>query len=194
VLPVLLVPGWSDRADRLDWWRIQFVRAGWPSNAVHVVDFRQRFGDNREHAVELNRAAAELRARTGAARIDIVAHSMGGLAVRHFLHFLNGAPLVRRVVFTGTPHRGTWLAWLIPGGGARDMRPGSAFLATLRDLPPVPDGIDTLCIHTPTDTRILPPASTRLPNTRCQRVWCLSHAAMLRSPRVFAAIRAFLEE
>jgi triacylglycerol lipase len=191
---VLLVPGWSDRADRLAWWRAQLVRAGWPATAVHVVAFRQRFGDNREHAAELSRAAAELRARTGAPRIDVVAHSMGGLAVRHFLHFMNGQSLVRRVVFTGTPHRGTWLAWLVAGGGARDMRPGSTFLTTLRELPPVPAGISTLCIHTPTDTRIWPPASARLPNSRCQRVWCISHAGMLRSRRVFAAIRAFLEE
>lgn len=191
---MLLVPGWSDRARRLRWLRHDLLRAGWPSSHVAAVDFRDRFGDNVAHAAEIAAAAQALLEVTGAPRIDIVAHSMGGLATRHFLHFGDGARHVRRVIFTGTPHRGTWAAYLGWGGGAHDMRPGSVFLRALARLPAVPSGVAALCIHTPMDTRILPQRSARLDDVRCVRVWCASHPRLLRSRKVFAAVRAFLLE
>jgi hypothetical protein len=84
-----------------------------------------------------------------------------------------------------------YLAW---GGGAADMRPGSPFLQSLQRLPAVPSGVTALCIHTPTETRVLPRRSALLAGVRCERVWSLSHPRMLRSRRVFSAIRAFLAE
>ena len=137
---------------------------------------------------------SELQAATGAGRVDVVAHSMGGLALRYFLLFGDGAPHVRRVVFTGTPHAGIWAAYLGWGRGASDMRPGSPFMRSLAAGPGLPAGIEALCIHTPTETRVLPRRNALLPDVRGQRVWALSHARMQRSRRVFAAIRAFLSE
>jgi triacylglycerol esterase/lipase EstA (alpha/beta hydrolase family) len=188
-----LVPGWSDRADRLHWLRDQLVTHGWSAGQIALVDFRDRFGNNREHSAEIGSVIGELVRRTGSGRIDVIAHSMGGLALRHFLKSTNGSS-VRRVVFTGTPHAGTWAAYLALGGGARDMRPGSDFLRELARYPLLPPGVEALCIHTPTDTRILPQRSALLSGVRGRRVWCLSHAQLLRSRRVFAAIRTFLEE
>lgn len=170
------------------------MRDGWPLDRVATVDFRNRFGGNVDHASEIAQAMTRLLAATSAPRADIVAHSMGGLAVRYFLHFCDGARHVRRVVFTGTPHIGTWVAYLGWGAGAVDMRPGSRLLEQLRQEPVLPAGIEALCIHTPTETRVLPQRSALLPGVRCQRVWSVSHARMLRSRRVFAAIRAFLRE
>jgi triacylglycerol lipase len=193
-IPVLLVPGWSDRAKRLSWLQREFIHAGWQPGHVGVVDFRDRFGSNIDHAAEIAAAIDELRKDTDAARVDVVAHSMGGLALRYYLHFHAGNSKVRRVVFTGTPHRGTWIAYLGWGKGAREMRPGTPLLATLSGLPAVPVGISALCIHTPLETRVLPQSSALLPDARHQRVWCSSHPRLLRSRKVFAAIRDFLLE
>lgn len=193
-IPVLLIPGWSDRAKRLSWLQRQFIRAGWPADHVSVVDFRDRFGSNIEHAAEIAAAVEELRRNTEATRVDVVAHSMGGLALRYYLHFHAAGSNVRRVVFTGTPHRGTWIAYLGWGKGAREMRPGNPLLAKLSGLPSVPAGISALCIHTPLETRVLPQSSALLPDSRHQRVWCSSHPRLLRSRKVFAAIRDFLSE
>jgi triacylglycerol lipase len=194
VLPLLFVPGWSDRAKRLDWLRQEFVRAGYAASHVCVLDFRDRFGSNIEHAFEIARAIEELRASTGTDRVDVVAHSMGGLALRYYLHFHGGAGIVRRVVFMGTPHRGTWLAYLGWGKGAREMRPGHPLLQSLGRLPSVPAGVSALCIHTPMETRVLPRSSALLADARNTRVWSASHPSLLRSRKVFAAIRAFLQE
>ena len=189
--PIVLVPGWSDRAARLGWLRDQLLRHGWTQ--VALVDFRDRFGGNLEHSTEIAAVVGELVRRTGAQCVDVVAHSMGGLALRHFLATTNDHR-VRRVVFTGTPHAGTRVAYLALGNGARDMRPGSSFLRELARHPALSVGVAALCIHTPLDLRVLPQSSALLPGVRCQRVWCLSHARLLRSRRVFAAIRTFLEE
>jgi pimeloyl-ACP methyl ester carboxylesterase len=191
---VLLIPGWGDRAKRLSWLQREFIRAGWQSGDVGVVDFKDRFGSNIDHAAEIAAAIDELRGNTDAVRVDVVAHSMGGLALRYYLHFHSGNSKVRRVVFTGTPHRGTWIAYLGWGKGAREMRPGTPLLATLSELPPVPVGVSALCIHTPLETRVLPQSSALLPDARHQRVWCSSHPRLLRSRKVFAAIRDFLLE
>ncbi len=193
-VPVLLVPGWSDRARRLSRLRADLLEAGWPAERLELVDFRRRFGGNVEHASEIADAVRRLAARTGVDRVDVVAHSMGGLALRYYLHFGDGTRHVRRVIFTGTPHVGTWAAYLAWGAGARDMRPGSRFLRILNERPALPAGIAALCITTPTEMRVLPRSSARLPGVRCKRVWCASHARMLRSPRVFAEVRAFLQE
>jgi triacylglycerol lipase len=193
-VPVLLVPGWSDRAQRLSWLREQFIAAGWRPSDVAIVDFRDRFGSNIEHALEISLSVDELRRNSGADRVDVVAHSMGGLALRYYLHYHEGGAKVRRVVFTATPHRGTWVAYLGFGKGAREMRPGHPFLMELERLAAVPAGVVSLCIHTPLETRILPQSSVLLRDSRHQRIWCLSHPRLLRSKSVFAAIREFLSE
>jgi pimeloyl-ACP methyl ester carboxylesterase len=180
--PVLLVPGWSDRARVLARLRGRFLAAGWSSEAVAIVDFRDRFGSNIAHAGEVARAAAILLAGVGAESLDIVAHSMGGLAVRRYLTD-DAAHRVRRVVFLGTPHSGTWAALLSWGGGRREMLPGSEFLRAL----PVP-AVPCTTIRTPLDLRIFPRASARLAGVPDVVVGHASHQGLLRDRVVFDAI------
>ena len=69
-------------------------------------------------------------------RVDIVAHSMGGLVVRQYL-LQHGRGPIRRVVFLSTPHYGTNAAELLADVAsvssvgnlqANEMMPGSDFL------------------------------------------------------------------
>lgn len=194
VTPILFVPGWSDRAAHMSWLLHEFARAGWPRDVLQAIDFEDRFGSNIAHAEELSHAVDDMVSRTGIERVDVVAHSMGGLALRYYLHFNGGATRVRRAVFTGTPHRGTWAAYLGWGPGAREMRPGHPLLTRLLELPSVPGEVTALSIQTPLENRVLPQSSARLPDGPNVRVWCASHPRLLRSKRVFGVIRAFLGE
>lgn len=192
-VPVLLVPGWSDGRAQLDPLRSRFLATGWDSAAVAVLEFRDPVGSNREHAREIALAAAGLRAATGASRIDVVAHSMGGLALRyHLRHRGETAGAVRRVVFLATPHFGTWSSLVAWGDGAREMYPGSDFLMTLMDGRPVPHGIEALTIRTPLDLHILPSESAAIPGVRDVEVCCPTHAGLLDDDEVFAVIETFL--
>lgn len=176
--PVLLVPGWSDTARVLRPCREFLLRHGWPETAVHCLSFRDRHGSNVDHAREIAAAAQDVRAATGASRIAIVAHSMGGLALRQYLRD-GGAAAVHTAIFAGTPHHGTWAAWLARGRGGAEMRPGSRFLERL-NAEPLPRSVRAICLRTPIDTRILPGRSAWLEGAVCRTVRLPTHPRMLR--------------
>lgn len=190
-VPVVLVPGWSDRATELAVFQSWLLAAGWSEAEVLPVDFRDPVGSNLEHAQEVAEAVRILRERTGAAEVDVVAFSMGGLAVRHFLRFGGGVDAVRRVVFLGTPHRGTLAALFAWGEGGREMIPGSRFLDELNgDL--VLDGVEMAAVRTQRDTRVLPGSSAVLPGAENVQVCCPGHSAMLRDDETFLLVHGFL--
>lgn len=192
-VPVLLVPGWLDEARDLAALRIRFLSAGWAPEAVAAVDFADPTGSNRVHARELNDSARALLARTGAERIDVVAHSMGGLATRTWLRE-GGAELARRAVFMASPHRGTWSAYLAWGDGSEEMQPGSPFLEWLNSVPAVPGGVEALTIRTVLETHVLPPESATLPGVPDVELCCPTHTGLLRDLDVFLVVQRFLEE
>ena len=152
--PVLVVPGWSDTARQLRTFRSFLLECGWRDGQVACLSFRDRFGSNIEHSEEIAEAVARLRAGTGRDDVAVVAHSMGGLALRH--HLMNSHASVRTAIFVGTPHHGTWAAWLAWGRGGAEMRPGSSFLRELNRAP-LPAHVRAFCLRTPIDTRVLLP-------------------------------------
>lgn len=193
-VPVLLVPGWSDEARQLRSLRERLIGAGWPGERVLAMEFRDPVGSNREHARELSDALEGLLERSGAPATDVVAHSMGGLALRYLLA-REGAGPVRKVVFLGTPNRGTMAAHLAWGAGGEEMEPGSPFLDSLNALPAVPKTVEALSLRTPLDLRVLPGESALLPegeNVRNVEVCCPTHPGLVDDPEVFRIVRRFL--
>ena len=61
-------------------------------------------------ADELAAVVAEVRAATGAQKVDLVGHSQGGLIARQFLKFNGGNSLVDNVVTLAATHHGTTLS------------------------------------------------------------------------------------
>ena len=59
---------------------------------------------------QLKQRVEEVLAQTGAAKVHIIAHSMGGLDARHMIVDLGMAGKVASLTTIGTPHRGTILA------------------------------------------------------------------------------------
>jgi len=189
--PILLVPGWSDRATELEEFRLRLVEAGWSADRILPLGFRDPVGSNLEHAVEVATAVERLRMETGSDRVDIVAFSMGGLAVRHFLLFGGGSRSARKVAFLGTPHRGTVVAVFAWGAGGREMIPGSPFLERLNADRPL-EGVEIMSFHTPLDTRVVPNTSALLPGVANVEICCPGHSGMLRDGPTFALVADFL--
>jgi len=188
--PVLLVPGWSDTARVLRPCRAFLLGRGWPERAVHCLSFRDRYGSNIDHAREIDAAVREMTAVSGTSRIAVVAHSMGGLALRHYLLETGGAA-VHTAIFAGTPHHGTWAAWLAWGRGGTEMRPGSAFLEHL-NARPLPRTVRAVCLRTPIDMRVLPGHSAWLDGAACLTVRLPTHPRMLRHGRTLQLITELL--
>ena len=191
-VPALLVPGWFNGADAMEPLRDRLLAAGWEPEDVVAFGFDDPVASNRVHARELARAVVELKERTGAPRVDVVAHSMGGLALRYYL-WNGGDEDVRRAVFLATPHRGTVSAFLAWGGGAEEMRPGSPFLVAITRAPVLPPGVEALTVRTPLDLHVLPAESATLPGVPDVEVCCPTHEGMLDDDETFEAVRRFLD-
>jgi triacylglycerol esterase/lipase EstA (alpha/beta hydrolase family) len=97
-------------------------------------------GDIAATSQALNAFADQVRAQTGAARVDLVGHSQGGLVGRYYIKYLGGASEVDSMISLGAPHYGTSLANLaaLLGLGScfgvvacQQMAIGSSFLANL---------------------------------------------------------------
>lgn len=189
-VPVLLVPGWFDTGRELAALRIRLLGAGW--SHVETLTFSDATGSNRDHAEEIDSLVAEVLEATGADELDIVAHSMGGLATRWYLKTRKDAP-VRRVAFIASPHRGTLTAHLAWGEGRDEMMPESAFLVALNRGAALPTGIEAITIRTPIDTRVLPGESATLPGVEDHMVCCPTHQGLLRHEEVFGLVVDFLE-
>jgi triacylglycerol lipase len=67
-------------------------------------------GDIAATSQALNAFADQVRAQTGAARVDLVGHSQGGLVARYYVRNLGGAAEVDSLISLGAPHYGTAVA------------------------------------------------------------------------------------
>lgn len=190
--PVLLVPGWNDDAEDLRPLAGRMEDAGWPAERVKALSFEDPVGSNLKHAREIAAAVDELLRDSGFDQVDIVAHSMGGLAVRLYL-LEGGAERVRKVVFLASPHRGTVAAHLAWGEGGEEMEPGSAFLFRLKRAWALPDGVRAITIRTPLDLRVLPLESAILPGIPNLEVCCPTHSGMIDHQGTFELVERFLE-
>lgn len=170
----------------------RFLRgSGWAANAVRILEFRDVWGSNIEHAAEIADAIDQILERCDTDRVDVVAHSMGGLATRWYMAHGPTPTPVRRVVFIGTPHAGTWLAWAAWGDGGREMRPGSEFLHHIDDAA-IPDHVEAYTIRTLLETRVWPARNAILPGARDYQVRFATHPGLLRSRTVIERVHDLL--
>ena len=125
-------------------------------------------------------------------RAVVIAHSMGGLGLRAHLA-RHGSGHVARIITIASPHHGTELAYFGIGANARQMQPGSAFLAWLegreRDSPPA---IPALSLYSTHDNMIAPQESSRLPWARNVAFKGRGHLEMAYAPEVVEALLAEL--
>jgi pimeloyl-ACP methyl ester carboxylesterase len=163
-------------------WREWLPRMSRAAN-VATLNLEPVFGTIEGYAERIAQAVERLREASGAPRVTIVAHSMGGLATRAYLR-RHGAAAVAQVITLATPHHGTVFARLGLGRNARQMRPGSDFLRTLNGTnEPVP----FTCIAAGDDNLIVPRSSPLLPGAAAIRIERVGHLALLGDERALQA-------
>src|SRR6185295_8760784 len=67
----------------------------------------------------------EVRAATGAAEVDVIGHSMGGMVGRYYVALAGGDGVVRNLVTIGAPHTGTEVSALGLGHPMHELVLGS---------------------------------------------------------------------
>ena len=56
-------------------------------------------------------------------KFSLVGFSMGGIICRYYLQELDGIQRVNQFITISTPHHGSYLAYLYPGKGMKQLRP-----------------------------------------------------------------------
>jgi len=181
---VLLIHGYL--CNRAVWRR--WLRPLAADTNVATLSLEPPLGSISDYAASIARAVASLRAASGAERVILVGHSMGGLAAREYLR-VHGGEAVSRLVTIATPHDGTVFAPFGLGRNAREMVRGSRFLTRLAAQPcPVP----VVCLATRDDNLVVPRRSTVLEGAQALWFEGIGHLALTQSPQVLAALRAQL--
>jgi pimeloyl-ACP methyl ester carboxylesterase len=152
-----------------------------------AISYRSR-GSIEALALQLKRTIDD-RVRGG--RIDVIAHSMGGLVARFYTEHLGGARRVDRLITLGTPHRGSYGAARAPSDLVRQLDPESAFIRRLNASPP-PAGLRITSIAAGRDALVEPGDSALCPHGDQHTFSDLGHLGLLFSPRVFATVGAAL--
>ena len=124
---------------------------------------------------------------TGAARVAIVGHSMGGLVARTYLR-RHGAQKVSLVMTLGAPHHGSVHACLFPGLSLAQLRPGNAWLADLNRAEGAPAGVRLVSLWSWHDSMVAPQTSSRLTGAENIELSGIGHNALLGDRRVFALV------
>jgi triacylglycerol lipase len=157
--PILLLHGIMDNRSVFTVFRRALHRRGF--GAVQAVNYSLFTGDVRAAAHELHGHVEQLRELTGAEKIHIVGHSLGGVIARYYVQRMGGSDAVHTLVTLGSPHAGTLAAHVLPTPLARQLRPGSDLLEELAQ--PAPD-CDTrfLVVWSRMDQMVLPQRNGRL--------------------------------
>lgn len=129
--PVILVHGWFHNRSAFLVMSRALKRAGFQH--VHDLNYNPVLIDIPSAATLLAAEVERILERCGADRCMIVGHSMGGLVARTYVQDLGGEDTVDTVITLGTPHRGTYSAYLGVGPSAAQMRPGSDFMRHLEE-------------------------------------------------------------
>jgi pimeloyl-ACP methyl ester carboxylesterase len=182
-LPILLVHGYLLTSG--SWWALRrwLVQRG---HSVYVLDLDLFCAIDRYAGVLRDRIDA-ICAATGARRVLLVGHSMGGLAVRAYLR-AHGTDRVGGVVTLGSPHHGSVLARFAIGENGRAMRPGSAWLECLAQDERAGWQVPVVSIYSCHDNLVAPQASSRLEHAVNVPVAAVGHLTLPFSRRVREAV------
>ena len=194
-MPVILVHGWvHNRSAFLGTSRV-LRRQGF--RHIHAFDYNPLTYDIPEVAGMLASEVDRVLSITGAEKVMIIGHSLGGIVARYFVQQLGGSRKVDTVISLGSPHRGTYSAYLGPGAAAPQMRPGSSFLRQLQETSR-PTDVRWVAIYSDLDLLILPAVNAKLvhPALRAHniRVADLGHLSLLLSGEVMKAIVEHLSD
>lgn len=181
--PVILVHGWAGSSADMSALRDAFTAAGYPA---YTVDLPGQ--NNVVNAQTIADLVHSVRAGTGAAKVNLVGHSMGGLSMRWYLKHLGGADEVRTYVSMGSPQHGYLPACLLGEQDGGQMCPFNPFLWDLDDGDDTPGDVAYTTIRSTKDAADV----TRLDGGACfHEIAGVEHVDEPRSaPFIAAALAA----
>lgn len=190
--PVVFVHGLSSSASTWNTWIGKFKADGYDSSELFTwsYDWKQ---SNKTTASQLAAKVAQVRAATGAERVDIVTHSMGALSARWYVKFNGGTSYVDDFVSVAGVNHGTDLsAFCSFYTSCWEMVAGSSFLGTLNSGDETPGSVGYLALYSTCDALVNPDSSAKLNGATNVSVGCISHNDMNDHAGNYTKVRDFI--
>ena len=189
--PILFVHGWN--ADSSTWTTMvsRFSADGWTAAELNNWSYNTS-QSNATTAQQIAAKVDQIRAATGAAKVDLVTHSMGGLSSRYYVKNLGGDATVDEWVSLGGPNHGTDTANFCFSTACTEMRIGSNFLKALNARDETPGAVNYRTWWSPCDVVINPDSSVSLKGAVNTQTGCLSHGDLHEDAGVYAQVRDYV--
>lgn len=152
-----------------------------------AVNLEPVFGSIDDYAAIIEQAVVRLETATGMAPV-VVAHSMGGLALRRWWREAGNPQRLAYALTLGTPHAGTALAAFAFSTNGRQMRRGGRWLAELSAAEPDTLAKRSTCFYSHTDNIVFPASTACWPGAEFRHLRATAHVAMVDHPEPMAEL------
>lgn len=189
--PIILIHGYMHNSSAWRWLRYELERLKY--EAVYTLNLGSTNQTIEQYAAQVDRLIDEIRAETGARKVQLVGHSMGGLVATWVASYRPHH--VAKVITIGSPMEGTCLAKYITKPCVKQMRLNSTFLTELKKHAETLTMVPFTHIASDAD-QIAIPHATAVPKYTpdSKRIWVdgLGHFSLLLSNRIFRILKSEL--
>ncbi|MFD9889049.1 esterase/lipase family protein [Amycolatopsis sp. NPDC059027] len=193
--PIVLVHGFTEDGSMWGALKQALAQDGYTGDQITAITYDTYTQSNVTTAEALGKTVRDVLSRTGAAKVDIVSHSMGGLNSRYCVKFAGCAGVTDHWISLSGANKGTTMANLCTAlVTCREMVPGSAVLSKLNAAPALPAGTKWATLWTPNDRIIVPPTNTPIDGAENIEVTTpgVTHTNIFRDPGVLDSVRKLL--
>jgi triacylglycerol lipase len=191
--PILFVHGWSESSSVWKTMIGRFEKDGWKKSELSNYSYNTSTSNKVTAETEVKVRVEALLKNTGAAKVDIIAHSMGSLNSRWYIKFLGGESTVDEWVSLGGPNHGTDTANFCFSAACTEMRIGSTFLSELNATDETPGAVNYGTWWSPCDSIINPDSSVALSGATNTKTACISHTDLMNDATVYGQVKTFVE-
>jgi triacylglycerol esterase/lipase EstA (alpha/beta hydrolase family) len=96
--PVIFVHGYTGSASSFNTMKQWLISEGWEESQLFAIQYSNTTGSSVQNANELSNFVNQVLKKTKAKKVDIIAHSMGGLSTLYYIKNLDGASKVNDVI------------------------------------------------------------------------------------------------
>lgn len=191
--PIILLHGYFHNRSAFVVMRRRLRRYGFRN--VTSMNYNVLGHDIPELAEQLYGTVEKVCEAAGAHKVHLIGHSLGGIVARYYIQNVGGIDRVHTCVTLGSPHQGTYSAFIGRGRAAKQLRPGSPILSELRESArPMP--VRFVSFYSNLDGMVLPPGHAKIvaPALRARNILVkdLGHMSLLISKPLWRSIASML--
>lgn len=190
--PIVFVHGFASSSAIWNTMINSLVADGWTASDMTAWSYDTSLS-NVTIAQQIKTKVDSVTLASGAPKVDLVSHSMGGLSARYYAGTLGGAAKVDGWVSLGGPNHGTTTANFCSLQSCLEMRPGSSFLTALNSGDETPGTSRYATWRTPCDQATTPIESVSLSGAANNLTACIGHSDLYVDANVFAQVRDFIK-